>query len=78
MPLRRLRKRVRRPLNETLLRAYAYQATRLRDLAAGATTAPIRALLLEEAVNQERLAEAARHGTIRPEPQRAQGSGLAA
>ena len=46
----------RRPLDETLLRAYANEAVRLREYAASTTTARLRARLLEEAANQERLA----------------------
>jgi hypothetical protein len=46
----------RRPLDETLLRAYATEAARLREYAASTTTARLRARLLEEAANQERLA----------------------
>ena len=46
----------RRPLHETLLRSYANEAARLREYAASATTARLRARLLEEAANQERLA----------------------
>jgi len=46
----------RRPLDEKLLSAYANEAARLREYAASTTTARLRARLLEEAANQERLA----------------------
>ena len=49
------------------MRAYAYEAARLRELAAGATTARVRLRLLDEADNQERLAQAARRGIIQPQ-----------
>ena len=63
MPLRPQRP-VGRSLHEKLVRAYAYEAARLRELAAGATTARVRLRLLDEAENQERLAQAARRGII--------------
>lgn len=65
MPMR-LQKPVSRPPNEKLIRAYAYEAIRLRDLAAAVTTARLKARLLEEATNQERLAVEAKRGTIQP------------
>jgi hypothetical protein len=52
-----------------LVRTYAQEAARLRDLAASVTTARLRYRLLEEADNQDRLAQAARRGIIRPQPQ---------
>ena len=52
----------RRPLDETLLRAYANEAVRLREYAASTTTARLRARLLEEAANQERLAREVHSG----------------
>jgi hypothetical protein len=52
MPL----KRASRPLDEKLHLAYATEAARLREDAANTTTAQLRARLLEEAANQERLA----------------------
>jgi hypothetical protein len=67
MPLR-LQKPVNRPLNEKLITAYAQEATRLRELAAGVTTDRLRSRLLEEADNQERLALAARRGVVQPHP----------
>ena len=66
MPLRPQRP-VGRSLHEKLVRAYAYEAARLRELAAGATTARVRLRLLDEADNQERLAQAARRGIIQPQ-----------
>ena len=62
---------VNRSLHEKLVRAYARQADRLRELAARVTTARLRYPLLEEADNQDRLAQAARRGIIRPQPQAA-------
>ena len=56
-----------RSLHEKLVRAYADEAARLRELAAGATTARVRLRLLDEADNQERLAQAARRGIIQPQ-----------
>ena len=49
-------KRITRPRDEKLLRAYANEAARLREYAESTTTARLRARLLEEAANQERLA----------------------
>jgi hypothetical protein len=70
MPLR-AQKSVSRSLHEKLVRTYAHEADRLRELAASVTTARliIRHRLLEEADNQDRLAQAARRGIIRPQPQ---------
>ena len=65
MPLR-LQKPVSRPLNENLVKAYAQEATRLRELAASVTTDRLRSRLLEEAHNQDRLGLAARRGVIQP------------
>ena len=62
----RLQKPVSRPLNENLVKAYAQEATRLRELAAGVTTDRLRSRLLEEADNQDRLGLAARRGVIQP------------
>jgi hypothetical protein len=67
MPLR-LQRAVSRPLNEKLVTAYAQEATRLRELAAGVTTDRLRSRLLEEADNQDRLALAARRGVVQPHP----------
>jgi hypothetical protein len=67
MPLR-LQRAVNRPLNEKLVTAYAQEATRLRELAAGVTTDRLRSRLLEEADNQDRLALAARRGVVQPHP----------
>jgi len=50
-----------------LVRTYAREADRLRELAASATTARVRSRLLDEADNQERLAQAARHGIMQPQ-----------
>lgn len=66
----RLQKPVSRPPNEKLIRAYAYEAVRLRDLAAAVTTGRLKARLLEEATNQERFAEEAKRGTIQPHARR--------
>ena len=44
------------------LREYVRQAARLRAYAANATTARVKARLLEEAANQERLAEEIKEG----------------
>ena len=60
---------VNRSLHDKLVRAYAQEATRLRDLAVSVTTARLRSRLLEEAENQERLAQAAKRGIIQPPPQ---------
>jgi len=57
---------VNRSLHDKLVRAYAQEATRLRDLAVSVTTARLRSRLLEEAENQERLAQAAKRGIIQP------------
>jgi hypothetical protein len=58
------------PLNEKLVKAYAQEATRLRELAASVTTARLRSRLSEEAENQNRLALAAKHGIVQPHPAR--------
>ena len=55
-------------LNEKLVRCYAEEAARLRDLAVGVTTARLRTRLLEEAENHDRLALAARRGIVQPHP----------
>jgi hypothetical protein len=60
---------VSRSLHEKLVRAYAQEAGRLRDLAVSVTTARLRSRLLEEAENQERLAQAAKRGIVQPHPQ---------
>ena len=65
MPLR-LQRPVSRPPDAKLLRAFLQEAARLRQLAANVTTIRLRARLMEEADNQERLAEEARRGTIQP------------
>ena len=57
-----------KPLNKKLLRAHTQAAARLRHLAASVTTPRLKARLLEEAANQEQLAEDARRGTFRPHP----------
>jgi hypothetical protein len=49
-------KRATRRVDPKLLQSYANEAARLREHAAGTTTARIRARLLEEAASQERLA----------------------
>ena len=49
-------RRAPRRVDEKLLQSYAHEAARLREHAAGTTTARIRARLLEEAASQERLA----------------------
>ena len=67
MPLR-LHKPLSRPLNERMVRAYAQEAARLRDLAVYVTTTRLRTRLLEEADNQDRLAIAARRGIVQPHP----------
>jgi len=67
MPLR-LQRPVNRSLHEKLVQAYAQEAIRLRDLAKGVTTARLRLRLLEEADNQDRLAQAAKRGIIHPHP----------
>ena len=55
-------------LNEKVLRSYVEEAARLRDLAAHVTTARLKARLLEEAANQERLAKEAKRGALQPHP----------
>jgi hypothetical protein len=69
MPLR-LQRPIGRSLQEKFVRAYAQEAVRLRELAAGATTARVRLRLLDEAENQERLAQAAKRGIVQPQPMR--------
>ena len=69
MPLR-LQRPIGRSLHEKLVRAYAQEAVRLRELAAGATTARVRLRLLDEAENQERLAQAAKRRIVQPQPMR--------
>jgi len=68
MPLRSPRP-VNRSLHEKLVRTYTEEAARLRDLAISVTTTRLRSRLLEEADNQERLAQAAKRGIIQPHPQ---------
>jgi len=69
MPLRaRPQRPVGRSLHEKLVRAYAQEATRLRELAASATTPRVRLRLMDEADNQERLARAAKNGIVQPQP----------
>jgi hypothetical protein len=70
MPLR-AQKSVSRSLHEKLVQTYAHEADRLRELAASVTTARLRHRLLEEADNQDRLAQAARRGIVQPQPMRA-------
>jgi hypothetical protein len=65
MPLRAHRP-VGRSLHEKLVHSYAQEAARLRELATGVTTTRIRSRLLEEADNQERLAQQAKRGIIPP------------
>ena len=65
MPLRSPRP-VNRSLHEKLVRTYTEEAARLRDLAISVTTTRLRSRLLEEADNQERLAQAAKRGIIQP------------
>jgi hypothetical protein len=67
MPLR-LQRSVSPTLNEKVLRSYIEEAARLRDLAAHVTTARLKVRLLEEAANQERLAEEAKRGALQPHP----------
>ena len=69
MPMRP-QKPITRPPSEKLIRAYAYEAARLRDLAVTVTTARLKSRLLEEADNQERLAQAAKRGIVQPHPMR--------
>ena len=61
MPVR-LRRSLGPTLNEKLVRSYAEEAARLRDLAVNVTTVRLRTRLLEEAENHDRLALAARRG----------------
>jgi hypothetical protein len=65
MPMR-LQKPVSRLPNEKLLRTYVLEAGRLRELATSVTTPRVRARLLEEAANQELLAEQAKRGVFQP------------
>jgi len=65
MPLR-LQRPVSGPLNEKLIKAYAQEATRLRELTASGTTDRLRSRPLKEANNQDRLALAARRGVVQP------------
>ena|SRR5262252_4309322 len=63
MPLRS-----HRPTSQQrLLKTYAQEAARLRNLAASVTTAPLRSRLLEEADHQEQLAQAIRPSLSRIE-----------
>jgi hypothetical protein len=50
-------RRLIRLAKEKPLRAYIREAARLRESAAAATTAPLKTRLLEEAEQQERLAD---------------------
>jgi len=52
--------------NEGVLRAYTREAARLRYLAEGVTTTRVKTRLLEEAENQDRLAEEAKRDTVEP------------
>ena len=54
--------------NEKMVRSYAEEAARLRDLPVNVTTARLRTRLLDEADNQDRLALAARRGIVQPHP----------
>jgi hypothetical protein len=54
-----------------MVRAYAQEATRLRELAASVTTPRVRLRLMDEADNQERLAQATKHGIVQPQAMRA-------
>jgi hypothetical protein len=65
MPMR-LQKSVSRPPNDKLLRTFVLEAGRLRELALTVTTKRVRSRLLEEAANQERLAEDAKRGVFHP------------
>jgi hypothetical protein len=67
MPVR-LRRSLSPSLNEKLVRSYAEEAARLRDLAVNVTTARLRSRLLDEAENHDRLALAARRGIVQPHP----------
>ena len=67
MPVR-LRRSLGPTLNEKLVRSYAEEAARLRDLAVNVTTLRLRTRLLEEAENHDRLALAARRGIVQPHP----------
>ena len=73
MPLLGLRQRVQTKwdtgvrnskvgFEQNLLREHVRQAARLREYAASTTTARVKARLLEEAANQERLAEELKAG----------------
>jgi hypothetical protein len=67
MPIR-LRRSLSPALNEKLVRSYAEEAARLRDLAVNVTTVRLRTRLLEEAEKHDRLALAARRGIVQPHP----------
>jgi len=67
MPIR-LRRSLSPALNEKLVRSYAEEAARLRDLAVNVTTVRLRTRLLEEAENHDLLALAARRGIVQPHP----------
>jgi len=67
MPVR-LRRSLGPTLNEKLVRSYAEEAARLRDLAVNVTTVRLRTRLLVEAENHDRLALAARRGIVQPHP----------
>ena len=67
MPVR-VRRSLSPTLNERLVRSYAEEAARLRDLAANVTTVRLRTRLLDEAENHDRLALAARRGIVQPHP----------
>ena len=64
----RLHRSLSPTLNEKLVRSYAEQAARLRDLAVNVTTVRLRARLLVETENHDRLALAARRGIVQPHP----------
>ena len=49
---------------QKLVREYADEASRLRALAANVTTARLKARLLDEAANQDRLAKNAKQGSF--------------
>ena len=55
------------------MRAYAQEAARLRELAASVMTPRVRSPD-DEADNQERLAQAAKRGIVRPQPMRVRQS----
>ena len=61
MPLRH-----RRARHPHLLQTYAEEAARLRKLAASVTTIGLRARLLEEANNQDRLGQEITRGSAQP------------